>query len=108
MSSNEPLFIGVVVSVATGVSTWIGVLLHRSLGKLDVLNSRSERLEVAIYGDERDPEPNGLKRNTTEIGRQLSKHIIDEADFQDGMVKTLSEHSRILSQLPCGNKDCNA
>lgn len=95
---DEPLFIGVLVTIATGSATWIGVMLHKGLGKIDQLVSQAERFDRAIYGDSKEPKPNGLIRAVDEIDVKLEGHIKDQGNFNLGITKAIAEHHRMLDK----------
>lgn len=88
----EPLLIGGSVAVAGGCFVWAAKTL------LEV-RDHSRSLRIAVFGDEDDPEPNGLKREVKAISTKLDKHVVDHERESVWVSRILKEHTdRLVDQ----------
>ena len=104
--SAEPLLVSVLVASVLGGGALIGAQLRTALKTLERLTKRADRTEIALYGDEMDPRPNGLKRAVGRIDDRLEEHIVavqegraEQRIFNDGFTQALGEHHKILGEL---------
>ncbi len=80
--TQEPIVEGGLLALAAGVIGWFAVQAVATLKKVD-------RIMIAIWGDEADPVPNGLKRTVTKLAERLDMHIEEFRTFDRGITRTL-------------------
>lgn len=99
MGNAEPILIGLLVTITTGSVGWIGLMVHTALGKVEKLEDKALRMDIAIFGDPDDPAPNGVRRDVAAVRAQMTQHIEEERVIWIELNTSFKEQKNTLERL---------